>query len=268
MENPYVSIVILSSENCDRVVCDLKRQTFKDFEIIFATEAGIVKAMNIALQKARGEIFVRIDDDVTIYKNWLINLIKPFSNSKIGGVTGPTFVPKDRRKNRDSIRFAENPGWFIKWLYDNDPYAVAKIYRCGNPSYGSNFEERLYGLIGREPFDVDHLEGTNWAMRTNLIRHVGGFDSSFDGVAEWFDTDVEQKIKKIGYRLVYNPKAYLYHLLEKSGHYNDRFEGFGRIDNWIRYHRRHSKFHYKMLIFLTVWMGYFIWCRFRSLFQR
>ena len=101
-------------------------------------------------------------------------------------------------------------------------------------------------------------------MRTHLVRRVGGFDPKFDGVAEWFDTDVEQKIKKLGYGLVYNDRAYLWHLLEKGKNYNERFQMFGRIKNWLRYHIRHSKFHPKMLIWLTMMIGYALWPKSRS----
>jgi hypothetical protein len=112
-------------------------------------------------------------------------------------------------------------------------------------------------------YEIDHLEGTNWAMRTELIRFVGGFDPKFDGVAEWFDADVEQKILRIGFRLEYNINAFLWHLLEKGEQYNDRFDGLGRIKNWLRFHFRHSKFHYKKIVFLIVWSCYFIARRFR-----
>lgn len=256
----------------------LKHQTFQDFEIIFAREKGIVNAMNKALIRAKGEIFVRLDDDVEMDCYWLERLTLPFVNPVVAGVTGPTFVPKERRVNRDSIRIWENPSRFLRWLTGCDGFNPAGIYKCGMVSYDSNYEERFLkkdtaykgsaGLaidvwtIQKESFEPDHLEGTNWAMRTELIRKVGGFDHKFDGVAEWYDTDVEQKIKKLGYELRYEPKAYLWHLLDFTEHYNDRFNGLGRIKNWLRFHVRHSRFHWKMVVFLIVWCLYFLQARF------
>lgn len=256
MGNPYASVVICTMNEPKKVLEGLKIQTCNNFEVIIASEKGIVNAMNKALEKAKGEIFIRVDDDVELPHEWLENLITPFlSDPMLAGVTGPTFVPKDRRKNRDSIRIWEKPNWFLRWLSECDRFNPAKIYKCGMVSYDSNYEERFFD---EECFEPDHLEGTNWAMRTDLIREVGGFDPKFDGVAEWFDTDVEQKIKKLGFSLLYNPKAYLWHMLDFTESYNDRFDGFGRIKNWLRYHKRHSKFHYKMVVYLMVWMGYFL----------
>ena len=240
-----------------KVIECLKNQTFKDFEVIIASEKGIVNAMNNALKKADGEIFVRLDDDVDLPVQWLGEIVAPFlSDPMIAGVTGPTFVPKGRRGNRDSIKIWQKPGWFLRWLSDCDKFKPAGIYKCGMVSYDSNYSERFDPTM--EAFEPDHLEGTNWAMRTNLIKEVGGFDTKFDGVAEWFDTDVEQKVKKLGYTLLYNPKAYLWHLLDFTESYNDRFDGLGRIKNWIRYHKRHSKFHPKMIVYLMVWSLYFL----------
>ena len=250
------SVVICTMGTPTRVLECLKKQTFQDFEVIIASEKGIVNAMNKALEKAKGEIFIRVDDDVDIPPQWLEQILKPLSNKFVAGVTGPTFVPEEMRANRDSIRIWEKPNKFLRWLHDNQDFPPAKIYKCGSVSYHSNYKERFPNY--EFEFECDHLEGTNWAMRTQLIKNVFGFDPKFDGVAEWFDTDVEQKIIKQGYYLIYNSKAYLYHLLEKGEHYNDRFDGIGRIKNWLRFHIRHSKFHWKMVVFLIVWIGYFI----------
>lgn len=257
------SVVILTTGTADRVLRCLKEQTFKDFEVILAKEKGIVNAMNKALERAKGDIFIRVDDDVDIPPTWLENIMSHFSSRWVGGVTGPTYVPWYLRNNRDSIRIWEKPNWFLRWLIDGK-FKPAGIHRCGLVSYDSNYEERFDPTCQMFiKYDTDHLEGTNWAMRTELIRYVGGFDPKFDGVAEWFDTDVEQKIKKLGFCLVYDTRAYLYHLLEKTEHYNDRFDGIGRIKNWLRYHIRHSRFHWKMVVFLIVWTCYFIQRRFK-----
>lgn len=239
---------------------DLRNQTCKDFEIIWATEKGIVNAMNIALAKAKGDILVRVDDDVVLPSQWLEELIKPFQDPRVAGTTGPTFVPLLLRENRDSVRIAERPNFFLRWLFDGDPFAPAKIYKCGSVSYGSNFEEHIdrYG-----EYKIDHLEGTNWAARTYLIRRVGGFDPKFDGVAEWFDDDVVFKIKKLGYRIEYNPRAYLWHLLGKSANYDERLGDFGRIKNWLRFHWRHSRFHPKMIVWFCSLVTYMLWKRIR-----
>ena|SRR3990167_2060525 len=269
MANPYASVVILTMGVPFTVLECLKTQTFQDFEVIMAREKGIVPAMNAALLKAKGEIFVRLDDDVEMPATWLEELIKPFRNDCVVGATGPTFIPKELRKNRDSIRWAESPNFFLRWLYDNGKFSPGDIRECGCVSYDSNFEERFDAITKSIVWQPDYLEGTNWAMRTDMIRKVGGFDEKFDGVAEWFDVDCEKKIlKKTKLFTIYNPKAYLYHLLGKGGHFNERFEGFGRIKNFLRFHWRHGRWRFlniKFYVYVLVWLGYFIGKRFKWL---
>lgn len=264
-----VSVVILTNKMPTKVLECLKKQTYRDFEIILASEKGIVNAMNCALKAAKGDILVRLDDDAEMPENWLQGLVEPFSDPSVGGVTGPTFVPKERRGYRDSIRWAENPKGILKWLYDGNAFKPAGIRECGCVSYDSNYEKRFleWAYTGKATPRPDHLEGTNWAMRTELIRAVGGFDPKFDGVCEWFDDDVVFKVKKLGHRLAYNPRAYLYHLLEKGSHYNERFEGWGRIKNFMRFHWRHCRWRFlklKFWVYLMVWGGYFVWKRFQK----
>lgn len=261
MGNPYATVVILSKNPPAGLFEDLRNQTFQNFEIIVAKEKGIVNAMNKALEKARGEIFVRIDDDVSLPKQWLQEIVHAF-DWDVAGVTGPTYVRKEFRQNRDSIRIWEKPNWFLKWLTDGNKFNPGGIYNCGMVSYDSNYKERF--LNRRWMTGCDHLEGTNWAMRTDYIREVGGFDPKFDGVAEWFDTDVEFKIKGVGAKLRYSTGAYLYHNLGKGAHFKERFEAIGRIKNWLRFHFRHSKFHYKKVIFLIVWILYFVQASWRK----
>src|SRR5690242_15459210 len=54
---------------------------------------GLVGATNDALSKSFSKIFIRIDDDVEVSKNWIQSILDTFhSGEKIGGVTGPTIV--------------------------------------------------------------------------------------------------------------------------------------------------------------------------------
>jgi len=262
---PLVTVCILSKKRAISVECDLGKQTFKDFEVIYADKPGIVPAMNDALARAKGQLFVRIDDDVELPPEWLNELVKPFFHPLVGGVTGPTFVPEELINERDSLKAAYNPNIFLRWMFDWKPYVPAKIYKCGSVSYGSNFLEKMdYGWN----HEIDHLEGTNWAMRTGLIRAVGGFDPAFDGVAEWFDTDVVMKIRKRGHRIAYQNKAFLWHMVKKGEQYSERFQGWSRMKNWLRFHWRHSRFHYKKVIWFTMMGGYFLCQRVRQLFLR
>jgi len=252
--DPFVSLVTLGDKICPQLASDLKYQTYQNFEFLLASEEGIVAAMNCVLEKAKGEIIVRIDEDVRVNRDWLEHLLKPFEDPNVCAVTCPTYVPVGLRKNRDSLRIAENPNWFFRWMWEFRPYLPARIYPSGAVSYGSSFEEKM-----EKDYNVNGFDGACWAMRTELIRKVGGFDPLFGGVAEWFDNDALYRIFKTdpSLRLAYAHDAVLWHLVSTdTKNFSNRTNGWSRIGNWLRFHRRHSKWHYKKgiwLLFLTAY---------------
>lgn len=264
---PSVTLVILTLNPPAKLLAEIDKQTVSPKQVIIADDKGIVKAMNNALDRATGDIFVRIDDDVSLPPKWLEELIRPFKRQDVIGVTGPTLVPYKSYPNRDSISFMWNYHHLplVRWVFDDNHLKPAKICNCGSVSYGSNFF-----IQPLDTTDIDYLEGTNFAVRTNLLREVGGFDEAYNGVCEWYDVDAIYKIKKKYPEkvLYYANKAVLYHILAKTGAYNDRFQGVGRIKNFIMFHVKHSKFHYKKVIWVLLMVGYFIYRRIYGLINR
>lgn len=261
-----VSIVCPTLGGDKKKITDmLKDQTANvEIELLFVEGPGITDCMNEALGEATGEIFIRIDDDVEIPPSWLKELLKPFEEWSVIGATGPTFVPTFLRQNRDSIKFMElllyvKPSAFVNWMLDGDPKAPAKIYKCGSVSYGSNFEE---AIDMEKDYKIDHLEGTNWAVRTSYLKQVGGFDAKFGGEAEWFDDDALYRMfKKWPYmRIVYNPKAYLYHLLQpRSRLHGASLKTWCFVGNLLRWNIRHrSLWNFKLWIYVLLVCGYYV----------
>ena len=66
MGNPYASVIICTMGTPALVLKCLEEQTFKDFEIMIASEKGIVNAMNNALAKATERYSLQIGD----FRNW------------------------------------------------------------------------------------------------------------------------------------------------------------------------------------------------------
>jgi glycosyltransferase involved in cell wall biosynthesis len=244
MVSAKATIVICTlnrKESLDLVVGDIWKQTYKNFEIIVSDEIGITNAMNTSLKKATGDIIIRIDDDVRLPENWLEEIMFVFNEyPDAGGVTGPTIVPQELRKNRDLFTFDKLPNP-IRWVYINyfqegNPYALAKMNRCGAFSLGSNFET---ALLEPDIIQCDYLESTNYCLRTNLVKAMGGWDPKFDGVCEYFEQDMVYKIKGWGWKMYYNPHAYLFHMVNTGGNYGARMDFVSRLRNWLRFVYRH-----------------------------
>ena len=269
---PKVSVIIATfnrAESLRSCLESLIRQTYKNFEVIIVDGGSIdntkevinlfSKELDIALiterrlwlslvrdlgwRNARGEIISWIDDDVVVTDNWIEEVIKVFNISHdIGGVSGPTIIPKDRLDYRD-IFILHNDKKGILWkiiakiyrdfFLEGKPYAIGQIFRCGAWSPGSNFVSclNLDGLT-----NVDYLEACNMSFRKSLVERVDGFDQNFRSVSEWCEVDLSFKIRKLGYRLVFNPKAVIHHIVSQTGIYKKRTFAYDRMLNFIYFY--------------------------------
>lgn len=301
MNKVNISVLIPTKNREDslkKTLDSLQKQTFKNFEIVVADgkstdgtlgmltlylkkmkisivdgEGGLVQAMNNAWEKAKGEIVIRTDDDVITTPNWLENIWETFKNdAKVGGVTGPTIIPKEYLKTRDIFLTQEkfhkgSLAWrLVGKIYENffmegEPRRVSHWFACGAFSLGSNYEECLKI---KEPLEVDNLEACNYSVRRKLLEEVGGFDPTFTGVGEYHEPDVAFKIQKLGYKLMFNPKAQVFHCPVQTGIYKARPKSYSRAQNFVNFYFRHIKpntfkkfFHfYFYLIFINAFWFY------------
>ena len=75
---PKLSIVICTKgrdEDLKETVDSLKKQSFKDWELVVIRETPLSYARDLGWRRAKGEIVAWIDDDVVLSKNWAKNLV-------------------------------------------------------------------------------------------------------------------------------------------------------------------------------------------------
>lgn len=229
----------------------------KKLKIIFDhCPKGLVAQENKALEIMTGEIFLRTDDDVDFDKNWLQAVAVTFKNPpdlgkdyKLGGVTGPTIIPKNRLKNRDVFLFLEklqrgNFFWrlvgklYLGFFMEGKAFDVGTWFKCGAFSLGSNYKEHAFIA---QPREVDFLQACNLAAYKKLIVKAGGFKEGGLGIGEYNEAGVGFDIRNQGYTLVYNPKAVVYHLLSTSGVFSARPNSAPRITNFIHFYFKYIK---------------------------
>lgn len=242
-----VIVVDYKSESDTLKVIDSYKKILKII-VINQLEKGLSKAANLALEKAKGQIFIRTDDDVVMSERWLEKINEVFEkNEKVGGATGPTIIPDEYVKNRDLFlfgkKFNNNYFWkivglfYFNFLMEGNPYRVSHWFKSGAFSLGTNYKDSL-----KEPEqEVNNLEACNFAVRSDLLRKVGGFDVVYSGVGEFHEADASFKIKNLGYKLIFNPEIILYHCPSKDGFFNDRPDSYPRMINFIIFYLRHIK---------------------------
>ena len=188
MRIPKVSIVIPSldgyrSGNVPRLISQLKNQTFSDSEIIVIK--GVRpngKARNVGAKKAKGEILVCIDDDVTIgHEKMIENLVKHLESDESIGLLGISkLIPEDSN-------------WFQSRCAEEIPRSTSPIY-----------DELTEGDL------VDHM---CIAIRKELFVKVG---LENENLIRGTDPDLRHRIRQAGYKVAISPNSWGYHPMPKT----------------------------------------------------
>jgi len=245
--------ILLVGLKKDQAIDDLLKSFNKlKIEYFIQKRPGLIVAANEALNKSTADIFIRIDDDVIVDDKWLENIIETFeSDNEIGGITGPTIMSKEGLKSRDLTEILEKMrnsknillklfyNLYCNYLYEGKLFEVSQFLKSGLFTLGSNHE---LSLKIKSQIEVSNLEACNLACRKKLLEKIDGFDEIFlEGLGDYHEADVAMKIKRLGFKLIFNPKAKLVHNVEVGAVAKSRPATYYRIQNFIIFYFRYFK---------------------------
>jgi len=138
---------------------------------------GPAAARNRGLQNASGKIIAFTDADCVVAKDWLANLIASLEDPAIG-IAGGRILSKEPCNHIE--KFGEE-------IHDHSK--AIELYR---PPYAITM---------------------NWASRLSVLKEFFFFD---ENLLRCEDVDLSYRIFQKGYRLIFNPKAIVYHKNENS----------------------------------------------------
>lgn len=166
-------LLIVDDGSTDATVKKIKGYKDRyDMTIYMRPHQGLRKARKFGIEKAEGNISIILDADLLLDKDVVKELIDPFKDKNVGGVSG-----------------------YIK-CKEGNPISEA---------YGA-LREFFYKLRIKGA-EVDWVQGGFCALRTEIINLAGGYPSV--EISE--DIDISWRIKKVGYKIVMNKKAIAYH---------------------------------------------------------
>ncbi|MDY6950127.1 MAG: glycosyltransferase family 2 protein [Thermodesulfobacteriota bacterium] len=258
---PRASLVI-PTYGREKVLCDTVRyaleQDFSDYEIIVIdqtknhtpeTEAflghcpsmvrvisdqapSLTAARNRGVAEARGEIVIMIDDDVIIGKDFISEHVKSYVDATVAGVTG-----RVEQENRYTAR--------VPSLFNSEFLQWIPFHR---------FQSSKKGIAFR-------VVGCNFSFRKESALQGGLFDENFIGDAWGEDYDFSFSLKSAGGRIVYAPKAWVFHLSALKGGCGKRerfrpFAVYSRCHNlaYLMEKNRLSRLYYLYLVFYVYWL--------------
>jgi cellulose synthase/poly-beta-1,6-N-acetylglucosamine synthase-like glycosyltransferase len=169
-------VLVVDDGSTDNTINIVKKYSVK---LINQKHKGPAEARNNGWKKAKGDIVIFLDSDCKVGKNWLKNILKPFKDQKVAGVS-----VKYKTWNEDS--------WIARFI-------------------GYEIEQRHNRISERTNF----LASYSTAYRREILKKMNGFDTSFK-TASAEDNDLSYRIIQSGYYLIFLKKTYVWHKHSES----------------------------------------------------
>jgi len=184
---PLEVLVIDQSQEHQPETGNYLRENQDRIRLLSLSFPSTTAARNLARKEVQGDIILFLDDDVFFHPTLIQYHLENYQDPSLGAVTG-------------------------KVLYDgseeNDLPWAARITPSGK--YIRNFTTNQRCL-------VPTLYGCNMSIRKNVLQEVGEFDLNYWGNFLWEEVDYALQIRKHGYQILYDPRATVFHVMEKKG---------------------------------------------------
>ena len=183
--------IIISNDNSNDETIFLKTKYFKNNKNIIVYDN--YKTYNFLLnckkaaKRARGKYILFLNNDTKVHKEWLTYLLKLIENDEKVGMVGSKLIYPDG--------LLQEAGGIV-WSNGE----------CLNFGKGSNSDYPEYNYVK----EVDYISGTSIIIRKSIWEKIGGFDKRFIP-AYYEDTDFAFELRKLGYKVMYQPLSVVEH---------------------------------------------------------
>lgn len=204
-----VEIVVIDNGSNKPFVLTNEEEKRKIHLINTGKNLGFTGGSNVGIDfglEHNADFVMLINNDTIVHPELLHELLKPFEDPQVGLV-----VPK--------IYFAKGHEYHLE-RYKKDELGKVLWFAGGYVDWVNVFT-RHRGVDEVDHGQYDRKESTTFAtgccilISKQAIENVGKFDDNYYLYFE--DGDLSQRLVKKGYKIIYNPKAILWHITAASG---------------------------------------------------
>jgi GT2 family glycosyltransferase len=188
---PPNEVIVACRWNDDESIKVVNEWPHYQCKIAYVSDEGHLPPLIAALKICKSEIVCLIDDDAIPIQTWIQRLSEHFSDSNIGCIGGRINLYEAVGTNGEMVKISDFIPGRMSW-------------------FGRSYNHLPVNHNSTKLYDADCFGGSNMAFRTSLLRN--GIDMTLNlGTAAKYETDIALNIKKMGYRVVYDPKLVVDH---------------------------------------------------------
>jgi len=196
---------------------------------IRASRPGVCPNYNLGWRESRGEIVLFLDDDVELDPELIASHLRLYDDEE----KQPASAGKTKKLPLGGVAGrVEQPAG------DLDPHAIVQVGK-----YFALTGKVIGNFNSVKPCEVQIAPGGNMSFYRSVLEKIGGFDSGFSGNGFFFETDASLRVCEAGYRILFEPRATLKHLMAPRGgaRMTDKAEHtYYFVKNGIRLYEKHS----------------------------
>lgn len=218
-------IIVEQGQNNKKDYYSLFKRSAIAYKYIYTSTKSTSKAKNLGVKYSSRDFILFLDDDVVITRGLINAHLKNYKNISIAAVCGRSITSGQQIESNRSD--------------------------TGRISYLGSFSDGYSSSIRQE---IDTVIGCNASWRREIFNEIGGFDEQYTGNAMREESDLSLRAKKIGYKIIFDPRALVYHMREPVGG-SRKTEGrlqwyFDYFSNEVYFFLKH-----RPAIFLPIYMA-------------
>ena len=192
---PRVEIVVVDNASTDSTDGWI-RQNHPNIRIITITDNhGFTGGYTESLPQIQAENYVLISSDIEVTKGWLEAGLEVLESADDIAAVQPKVKSYDRR---DEFEYAGAAGGYIDYL--GYPFCRGRLVNSMEKDEGQFEDVR----------EIFWASGACLFVKAELFHKAGGLDNDF--FAHMEEIDLAWRFKNMGYKIMYQPKAEIYHM--------------------------------------------------------